>query len=60
MDIHDRRPVTLSPELAREWLDPATSKKRAEQMALLQGEQTEAFDSSWTVQSVTFAIRGPV
>lgn len=44
VDIHDRRPVTLSSELAREWLDPATEKERAEQMALLQGEPTEAFE----------------
>ena len=43
IDIHDRRPVTLSPKLAREWLDPATPKERAEQMVLLQGEPTEAF-----------------
>ena len=44
VDIHDRRPVTLSQELAREWLDPATPKERAEQMVLLQGEPTEAFE----------------
>jgi putative SOS response-associated peptidase YedK len=51
VDIHDRRPVTLSPDLAREWLDPATPKERAEQMALLQGEPTEAFEwSRWTGQ----------
>ena len=31
VDIHDRRPVVLSPELAREWLDPATPKERAVQ-----------------------------
>lgn len=44
VDIHDRRPVTLSPELAREWLDPDTPKDRAELMALQQGEPTEAFE----------------
>ena len=44
MDIHDRRPVTLSPELAREWLGQATPKERAEQMVFLQGEPTEAFE----------------
>ncbi|MHC8300409.1 SOS response-associated peptidase family protein [Pseudomonas sp. ZS1P83] len=43
VDIHDRRPVALSPELAREWLDPATPKERAEQIILHQGEPTEAF-----------------
>ncbi|QAY85482.1 SOS response-associated peptidase family protein [Pseudomonas arsenicoxydans] len=44
VDIHDRRPVVLASELAREWLDPATPKERAEQMVLLQGEPAEAFE----------------
>lgn len=44
LDVHDRRPVVLSPELAREWLDPATPKERAEQMALFQGETSEVFE----------------
>ncbi|AKV09371.1 MULTISPECIES: SOS response-associated peptidase [Pseudomonas] len=44
LDIHDRRPVVLSPELAREWLDPATPRERAEQMALWQGEGSEVFE----------------
>ena len=44
VDIHDRRPVTLRPELAREWLDPTTPKERAEQMMLLEGESTEVFE----------------
>ncbi len=44
VDVHDRRPVSLSPQLAREWLDPATPRERAEQMALLQGEPTEVFE----------------
>ncbi|MNT86736.1 putative SOS response-associated peptidase YedK [compost metagenome] len=44
VDIHDRRPVTLSPELAREWLDPATPKERAEQLVIHQGEPTEEFE----------------
>jgi putative SOS response-associated peptidase YedK len=43
VDIHDRRPVTLTAELAREWLDPATPKNRAEQL-MLSGEPTEAFE----------------
>ena len=43
LDIHDRRPVVLSAELAREWLDPATPKERAEQLVLLQGEGSDAF-----------------
>jgi putative SOS response-associated peptidase YedK len=44
VDLHDRRPVVLSPELAREWLDPATPMARAEQIALLQGESSQAFE----------------
>lgn len=44
MDIHDRRPVVLAPELAREWLDLSTLKERAEQMALFEGEPAEVFE----------------
>ncbi|HGN8607942.1 TPA: SOS response-associated peptidase [Pseudomonas aeruginosa] len=43
VDIHDRRPVVLSSELAREWLDPATPPERAEQIVLNQGEPSESF-----------------
>ncbi|HHM6461295.1 TPA: SOS response-associated peptidase [Pseudomonas aeruginosa] len=43
VDIHDRRPVVLSPDLAREWLDPATPPERAEQIVLHQGEPSESF-----------------
>ncbi len=44
VDIRDRRPLVLTPDLAREWLDPATPKERAEQMVLHQGEPAEAFE----------------
>lgn len=44
LDIHDRRPIVLSPELAREWLDPATPRERAEQIALIQGEGSDVFE----------------
>jgi len=44
VDVHDRQPVTLSAQLAREWLNPATPKERAEQMALLQAEPCEGFE----------------
>lgn len=44
VDIHDGRPVVLTPDLAREWLDPATPKERAEQVVLHQGEPAEAFE----------------
>ncbi|HHW2430287.1 MULTISPECIES: SOS response-associated peptidase [Pseudomonas] len=43
VDIHDRRPVVLPPDLAREWLDPATTPERAEQIVLHQGEPSESF-----------------
>ncbi|WP_028693913.1 SOS response-associated peptidase family protein [Pseudomonas cremoricolorata] len=33
LDIHDRKPLVLSPALAREWLDPGTSAQRAEAIA---------------------------
>ncbi len=44
VDIHDRRPVVLAPELAREWLDHATPKERAEQIVRLLGEPSETFE----------------
>jgi len=33
VDIHDRRPVVLSAEHARGWVDPDTSALRAEELA---------------------------
>ena len=33
VDIHDRRPLVLTPELANEWLDPELSPERAEEIA---------------------------
>lgn len=44
VDIHDRRPVVLAPDLAMEWLDPSTPKERAELMLMHQGEPSEAFE----------------
>ncbi len=43
LDLHDRRPIVLSAERAREWLDPATPLERAEQMLLFEGEPSDAF-----------------
>ena len=43
LDIHDRRPLVLSAALAREWLDPATPRERAEEMLLMQAETSERF-----------------
>jgi len=33
VDIHDRRPLVLSPEQARDWLDPDLSARQAEEIA---------------------------
>lgn len=44
VDVHDRRPVVLAPELAREWLNPTTAMEQAEQMALTLGEPSEVFE----------------
>ncbi|SDI25569.1 SOS response associated peptidase (SRAP) [Pseudomonas benzenivorans] len=32
LDIHDRRPVVLPADLARDWIDPNTASQRAEQI----------------------------
>lgn len=44
VDIHDRRPVALAPDLARAWLNPDCDKAQAEQMLLNLGEPAEVFD----------------
>ena len=44
VDVHDRRPVVLSPELAEDWLAPDTSKEQAEQIALNLGEPSDVFE----------------
>lgn len=33
VDIHDRKPLVLKPEVAREWINPGTTAKRAEEIA---------------------------
>jgi putative SOS response-associated peptidase YedK len=33
VDIHDRRPLVLTPELANEWLDPDLDEARASEIA---------------------------
>jgi len=43
-DIHDRRPVAHSLEMAREWLDPATLKECAEEMVMHQSEPSDVFE----------------
>lgn len=44
VDIHDRRPVLLTPELARALLDFVTPKKRSEQRVLDQHESANIFE----------------
>lgn len=44
VDIHDRRPLVLSPEMAREWLDPDLSSARAEEIARNCSRPTDEFE----------------
>ncbi len=43
VDVHDRRPVVLSADVAREYLDSATSAERAAYLARTAAETHEAF-----------------
>lgn len=45
VDIHDRKPLVLSPEAAREWLDPTTSGDRLE--AIVEAGCRPAQDFRW-------------
>jgi len=42
-DIHDRRPVVLSPATAANWLDPELAADEAEEIIALQGEPADVF-----------------
>jgi putative SOS response-associated peptidase YedK len=44
LDIHDRRPVVLSPELAREWLAPGLTKEHAKAIAIDCSQPVEDFE----------------
>ena len=44
VDIHDRRPLVLTPELAREWIEPDLSSERAEKIAREHCQPTEDFE----------------
>lgn len=44
IDVHDRRPVVLSPELAREWLSSDLTKDRAKEIARDCGQPAEDFE----------------
>ncbi|MFW3895960.1 SOS response-associated peptidase family protein [Pseudomonas bharatica] len=45
IDIHDRKPLALSPELAREWINPATPLVRA--VEILKSGCRPATDFDW-------------
>ncbi len=44
LDIHDRRPLVLSPECAAHWLDPELSPDEAEELAIKHGLSVDEFD----------------
>ncbi|WP_397453716.1 SOS response-associated peptidase family protein [Pseudomonas lurida] len=44
VDIHDRRPLVLTPEHANEWLDPGMTPSRAEEIAKEPCQRTEEFE----------------
>ncbi|WP_120993140.1 SOS response-associated peptidase family protein [Stutzerimonas urumqiensis] len=44
VDIHDRRPVVLPPDLAREWMEPDLSLERAEEIVRDLALPVEAFE----------------
>ncbi len=43
IDIHDRRPLVLSPECAAHWLDPELDPSEAEEIATEHGLSAEEF-----------------
>lgn len=44
LDVHDRRPVVLTPKLAREWLQPNLTKDRAKEIAKDHGQPADDFE----------------
>jgi len=44
VDIHDRRPVVLEADLAREWIEPDLPLERAEDIVRLLALPVEVFD----------------
>jgi putative SOS response-associated peptidase YedK len=43
VDIHDRKPLVLAPEHAREWVDSETSPERAAEIAIEHCRPAEEF-----------------
>ncbi|WP_076386533.1 SOS response-associated peptidase family protein [Pseudomonas sp. A214] len=56
VDIHDRRPLVLTPELAREWIDPETSTDRAVKIAV-EGCRPTADFTWYTVSKAVGNVR---
>ena len=44
LDIHDRRPLVLPPDLAREWIEPGISPERAEELVSNLALPVQAFE----------------
>ncbi|MCJ0878006.1 SOS response-associated peptidase family protein, partial [Pseudomonas sp. JI-2] len=44
LDVHDRRPLVLSPEYAAHWMAPDLPAREAEQLALKHGSCVEEFE----------------
>ena len=44
LDIHDRRPLVLSPQYAARWIDPHLPPREAEKLALEHGLCVEEFE----------------
>jgi putative SOS response-associated peptidase YedK len=44
VDIHDRRPVVLGPQAAREWLEPGLSSEEAERLMRQSGRAVSDFE----------------
>lgn len=44
VDIHDRAPVVLPPDAAKEWLETGLAPERAEDLARHHAEQTDSFE----------------
>jgi len=44
VDIHDRHPVVLPPDVAREWMEPGLLLERAEDLARHHDTPVEAFE----------------
>lgn len=44
VDVHDRKPLVLTPEHVREWLNPNLPTERAEEIAKSCSQPTEDFE----------------